>query len=143
MHILAQQSFLTIAMLLVGLVILIMFVTIMFQLVVLYIRACISGACVSFKDLVGMKLRKLDALTIVNSRIQALHAGLPVTTPQMESHMLAGGDVDRVIRAMIAANKANIDLSWKTATAIDLAGRDILEAVLTSVNPKGIDVPSP
>jgi uncharacterized protein YqfA (UPF0365 family) len=61
----------------------------------------------------------------------------------MESHMLAGGDVDRVIRAMIAANKANIDLSWKTATAIDLAGRDILEAVQTSVNPKVIDVPNP
>src|SRR4051812_321068 len=61
----------------------------------------------------------------------------------MESHLLAGGDVDRVIRAMIAANKANIDLSWKTATAIDLAGRDILEAVQTSVNPKVIDVPNP
>jgi uncharacterized protein YqfA (UPF0365 family) len=72
-----------------------------------------------------------------------MRAGLPVMTPEMESHVLAGGDVDRVIRAMIAANKANIDLSWKTATAIDLAGRDILEAVQTSVNPKVIDVPNP
>src|SRR5437870_13099434 len=60
----------------------------------------------------------------------------------METHMLAGGDVNRVIRAMIAANKANIDLTWKTATAIDLAGRDILDAVQTSVNPKVIDVPN-
>jgi uncharacterized protein YqfA (UPF0365 family) len=60
----------------------------------------------------------------------------------MESHVLAGGDVQRVIAAMIAANKANIDLSWKTATAIDLAGRDILDAVQTSVNPKVIDVPN-
>src|SRR5687767_9956325 len=61
----------------------------------------------------------------------------------MESHYLAGGDVMRVINAMIAASKANIDLSWKTATAIDLAGRDILDAVQTSVNPKVIDVPNP
>jgi uncharacterized protein YqfA (UPF0365 family) len=61
----------------------------------------------------------------------------------MESHLLAGGDVQRVIAAMIAANKANIDLPWKTATAIDLAGRDILDAVQTSVNPKVIDVPNP
>ena len=61
----------------------------------------------------------------------------------METHMLAGGDVQRVINAMIAANKANIDLTWKTATAIDLAGRDILDAVQTSVNPKVIDVPNP
>ena len=143
MHILAQQNFLTIAALLVGLLILIIFVMIMFQLVVLYIRASISGARVSFKDLVGMKLRRVDALTIVNSRIQAVCAGLPVTTPQMESHMRAGGDVDRVIRAMIVAKKTNIDLSWKTATAVDLAGRDILKAMQTSANPKGIDVPSP
>src|SRR5436190_11967173 len=142
MHILAEQNFLTIAALLVGVLILIIFVAIMFQFVGLYVRAFFSGAHVGFKDLVGMRLRKVDALTIVNSRIQAMRAGLPVMTPEMESHVLAGGDVDRVIRAMIAANKANIDLSWKTATAIDLAGRDILDAVQTSVNPKVIDVPS-
>src|SRR3954468_11137921 len=142
MNILAEQSFFNIAALLIGLLVVIIFVAIMFQFVGLYVRAFFSGAHVSFKDLVGMKLRKVDALTIVNSRIQAMRAGLPVMTPEMESHMLAGGDVDRVIRAMIAANKANIDLSWKTATAIDLAGRDILEAVQTSVNPKVIDVPN-
>src|SRR5213075_352608 len=66
-----------------------------------------------------------------------------IRSDEMESHVLAGGDVERVINAMIAANKANIDLSWKTATAIDLAGRDILDAGQTSVNPKVIDVPNP
>jgi uncharacterized protein YqfA (UPF0365 family) len=94
-------------------------------------------------DLIGMKLRKVPAVIIVNARIQASRAGLDVSQREMESHLLAGGDVQRVISSMIAANKANIDLSWKTATAIDLAGRDILEAVQTSVNPKVIDVPNP
>jgi len=116
---------------------------VLFQFVGLYVRAYVSGAKVSLFDLVGMKLRKVPAVAIVNSRIQASRAGINVTTPEMESHVLAGGDVQRVINAMIAANKANIDLPWKTATAIDLAGRDILDAVQTSVNPKVIDVPSP
>ena len=93
-------------------------------------------------ELVGMKLRKVNAMMIVNSRIQATRAGLAITQAEMESHMLAGGDVPRVITAMIAASKANIELPFKTATAIDLAGRDILEAIQTSVNPKVIDVPS-
>jgi len=115
---------------------------VMFQFVGLYIRAFFSGAHVSFRELVGMRLRKVDATTIVISRISAMRAGLAVSQAEMESHVLAGGDVDRVIRAMIAATKANIDLSWKTATAIDLAGRDILDAVQTSVNPKVIDVPN-
>jgi uncharacterized protein YqfA (UPF0365 family) len=112
------------------------------QFIGLYVRATVSGARVGFTDLLGMRLRKVNALAIVNARIQASRAGLNITTPEMESHVLAGGDVQRVIAAMIAANKANIDLSWKTATAIDLAGRDILDAVQTSVNPKVIDVPS-
>ena len=116
---------------------------VLFQFVGLYVRAYVSGAKVSLFDLVGMKLRKVPAVAIVNSRIQASRAGINVTTPEMESHVLAGGDVQRVINAMIAANKANIDLPWKTATAIDLAGRDILDAVQTSVNPKVIDVPNP
>ena len=108
----------------------------------LYVRAYVSGAKVGIFDLIGMRLRKVNATAIVNSRIQASRAGIPVSTPEMESHYLAGGDVQRVINAMIAANKANIDLPWKIATAIDLAGRDILDAVQTSVNPKVIDVPS-
>ena len=122
-------------------VLLVIFV-VLYQFIGLYVRATVSGAKVGFVDLLGMRLRKVNALAIVNARIQASRAGLNITTPEMESHVLAGGDVQRVIAAMIAANKANIDLSWKTATAIDLAGRDILDAVQTSVNPKVIDVPS-
>ena len=125
---------------LIGLLIVIVFVL---QFSGLYIRALVSGAHVGFRDLVGMKVRKVPAVAIVNSRIQAARAGIGVKTSEMESHVLAGGDVRRVINAMIAANKANIDLPWQTATAIDLAGRDILGAVQTSVNPKVIDVPNP
>jgi uncharacterized protein YqfA (UPF0365 family) len=143
MNILAETEFWHIAGLLIGLLVLIIFMAVMFQFFGLYIRAFFSGAHVSFRELIGMRLRKVDANTIVISRISAMRAGLAVSQAEMESHMLAGGDVDRVIRAMIAANKANIDLSWKTATAIDLAGRDILDAVQTSVNPKVIDVPNP
>jgi uncharacterized protein YqfA (UPF0365 family) len=102
----------------------------------------VSGAQVRLIDLIGMQLRKVNSTLIVNSRIQATRAGLIVSQPEMETHVLAGGDLLRVINAMIAANKANIELTWQNATAIDLAGRDILDAVQTSVNPKVIDVPS-
>src|SRR4051794_29108792 len=125
------------------LIVLLVLLAIMGQFIGLYVRATVSGAHVGFMDLLGMRLRKVNAMAIVNSRIQASRAGLRVTNPEMESHVLAGGNVQRVISAMIAANKANIDLTWQTATAIDLAGRDILDAVQTSVNPKVIDVPNP
>ena len=116
---------------------------IMFQFIGLYVRALVSGAHVTFMDLIGMRIRNVNPTIIVNSRIQAMRAGLRASSGEMESHVLAGGNVMRVINAMIAANKANIDLPWNIATAIDLAGRDILEAVQTSVNPKVIDVPNP
>ena len=124
------------------LIVLLVLVLVMAQFIGLYIRAMVSGATVGFIELFGMRLRKVNAMAIVNARIQASRAGINVTTREMESHVLAGGDVQRVISAMIAAHKANIDLGWKTATAIDLAGRDILDAVQTSVNPKVIDVPN-
>jgi len=79
----------------------------------------------------------------VLSKITAVQAGLTLTTRDLESHYLAGGRVPNVVRALIAANRANIDLTLETATAIDLAGRDILDAVQTSVNPKVIDCPDP
>ena len=79
----------------------------------LYVRDYFSGAKVSFFELLGMRMRKVNAPTIVNGRIQATRAGLQVTQPEMESHLLAGGDVQRVINAMIAASKANIDLPWR------------------------------
>src|SRR3954471_11607306 len=122
--------------------ILLVLLLVMFNFIGLYVRAMVSGAHVTFADLVGMRIRNVNPLIIVNSRIQAMRAGLQVSSREMESHVLAGGNVMRVINAMIAANKANIDLPWNVATAIDLAGRDILEAVQTSVNPKVIDVPS-
>jgi uncharacterized protein YqfA (UPF0365 family) len=109
----------------------------------LWLQAKLSRADVKFSELIGMWLRKVDIRTIVLSKITAIQAGLTLTTRDLESHFLAGGRVPNVVRALIAANRANIDLSLQTATAIDLAGRDILEAVQTSVNPKVIDCPDP
>jgi len=109
----------------------------------LWLQAKLSHADVKFSELIGMWLRKVDTRTIVLSKITAIQAGLTLTTRDLESHYLAGGRVPNVVRALIAANRANIELTLKTATAIDLAGRDILEAVQTSVNPKVIDCPEP
>jgi uncharacterized protein YqfA (UPF0365 family) len=109
----------------------------------LWLQAKLSRADVKFSELIGMWLRRVDTRTIVLSKITAIQAGLTLTTTDLESHYLAGGRVPNVVRALVAANRANIDLSLKTATAIDLAGRDILEAVQTSVNPKVIDCPDP
>jgi uncharacterized protein YqfA (UPF0365 family) len=109
----------------------------------LWLQAKLSRADVKFSELIGMWLRKVDTRTIVLSKITAVQAGLILTTRDLESHYLAGGRVPNVVRALIAANRANIDLTLKIATAIDLAGRDILEAVQTSVNPKVIDCPDP
>ncbi len=125
-----------------GLALLIM-VFVLGQFFNLWIQALLSNARVSIFELIGMKLRKVDARQIVYSRIRAKKAGLDIPTGQLESHYLAGGRVPHVISALIAARGAKINLEWSTATAIDLAGRDILEAVQTSVNPKVIDCPGP
>jgi len=109
----------------------------------LWLQAWLSKADVKFSELIGMWLRKVDYRSIVLSKITAVQAGLTLSTRELESHYLAGGRVPNVVRALIAANRANIDLSFRVATAIDLAGRDILEAVQTSVNPKVIDCPDP
>ena len=109
----------------------------------LWLQAKLSRADVKFSELIGMWLRKVDTRIIVISKITAVQAGLELTTRDLESHYLAGGRVPNVVRALIAANRANIELTLKTATAIDLAGRDILDAVQTSVNPKVIDCPDP
>lgn len=107
----------------------------------LWFQAFLSGASVSFIDLIGMKFRKVDPRIIVLNRIQAVKAGLNVTTKELETHLLAGGRVPLVIRALIAADRAKIELGFNTACAIDLAGRDIFDAVQTSVKPKVIDCP--
>lgn len=111
----------------------------------LYIQCWMTGASISITNLVFMSLRKVNPAVIVRAKIIAVQAGLQdvyqITTRDLESHYLAGGNVPNVIRALVAAKKANIDLDWQTAQAIDLAGRDILEAVRTSVYPKVIDCP--
>jgi uncharacterized protein YqfA (UPF0365 family) len=109
----------------------------------LWLQARLSGAPVWFLELIGMRFRKVNVRNIVLARIRAVKAGLDVSTNQLETHYLAGGNVPRTVNALIAANRARIELPWDTACAIDLAGRDILEAVQTSVNPKVIDCPNP
>lgn len=109
----------------------------------LYIQALASGANVALLQLIGMTFRRVNARVIVDARIMAKKAGLDYDTQQLEAHYLARGNVPNVIRALIAADKAKIDLGFDRACAIDLAGRDVLEAVRTSVNPKVIDCPDP
>ncbi len=109
----------------------------------LWLRAVLSGAHISFINLVGMSLRKVSPAVIVEAKIMATKAGLYVDTDRIEAHYLARGNVLRVVTALIAASKADIKLPFERATAIDLAGRNILEAVQTSVLPKVIDCPDP
>ncbi|HCV25390.1 MAG: hypothetical protein CME13_13655 [Gemmatimonadetes bacterium] len=108
----------------------------------LWVTAYFSGVKVSiFRDLVGMRLRKVPPGAIVRPKISAEKAGIEVPLARMEAHFLAGGHVELVILALISADKANIELTFERAAAIDLAGRDVLEAVKVSVNPKVINTP--
>ncbi|WP_109997713.1 flotillin-like protein FloA [Candidatus Cardinium hertigii] len=108
----------------------------------LWVTARFSGVEVGLFELVSMRIRKVPPRIIVEGLIIATKAGLRLTTTEIETHYLAGGHVPSVIKALISADKANISLSFKEATAIDLAGRDVFEAVQISVNPKVIDTPS-
>ena len=107
----------------------------------LYIAARLSGASVGIGELIAMRLRRVPPSQIVVPRISAVKAGLDIPVDQLESHFLAGGNVERVIVALISAQKAGIGLNFERATAIDLAGRDVLEAVRMCVNPKDIQTP--
>lgn len=118
------------------------FVFLYFVPVNLWITAIFSGVRVSLLALVLMRIRKVPPRIIVDSLITSTKAGLNLTTNDLETHYLAGGHVPSVIKALISADKANIDLSFKQAAAIDLAGRDVFEAVQTSVNPQVINTPS-
>ena len=104
--------------------------------------ALFSGVRVGLFELVFMRIQKVPLRVIVNLLIAATKAGLKVTTSEIETHYLAGGHVPSMIRALISADKAYISLTFKQATAIDLAGRDVFEAVQISVNPKVINTPS-
>lgn len=108
----------------------------------LWVTAIFSGVRLKlFRDLVGMRLRRVPPDRIVKPLITAHKAGIPAETPKLEAHFLAGGNVQQVINALISADKADIDLPFERATAIDLAGRDVFEAVQVSVNPKVIETP--
>ena len=108
----------------------------------LWLRGFVTRAKIGPFNLVFMSLRKVNPQVIVDAKIMAVQAGLTdVSTQGLEAHFLAGGNVRRVIQSLIAAHRARIDLNWDTAAAIDLAGRNVLEAVQTSVNPKVIDCP--
>ena len=130
--------------LVVGLVLIAIFLGIFFYYVpfLLWLSAKVSGVRISLMQLFLMRIRKVPPSIIVNALIEAHKAGLSnITRDELEAHYLAGGHVVRVVHALVSAAKANIDLSFKTATGIDLAGRDVFEAVQMSVNPKVIDTP--
>lgn len=132
-----------------GLSILIIVVAVIVLMMILYfvpiglfITAYFSGVKLRiFKDLIGMRLRKVSPQVIVRNLIAATKAGIELNTPLLEAHYLAGGNVTKVVNALISANKANLDLEFSKAAAIDLAGRDVLDAVKMSVNPKVIETP--
>lgn len=107
----------------------------------LWLSAKFANVHVSLIQLVFMRFRRVPPSTIVNALVTATKAGIDVQRDMLEAHYLAGGNVPKVIRALISADKANIELNFKAATAIDLAGRDVFEAVQLSVNPKVIESP--
>jgi uncharacterized protein YqfA (UPF0365 family) len=108
----------------------------------LWLKAFLTGCYTGITEIVGMRLRGVSPAVIVEARIMAHKAGIPTENNSLESHYLARGNVPKVVQAIIAANKARIDLPFDRACAIDLAGRDILDAVRTSVNPRVIDCPT-
>lgn len=121
--------------------IILFFIFLYFVPINLWITALFSGVRVGLFELVFMRIRKVPPRVIVESLITATKAGLKLTSTELETHYLAGGNVPNVIRALISAEKANIHLDFKQATAIDLAGRDVFQAVQISVNPKVITTP--
>lgn len=131
------------AFLLIAVVIAVILLAVLFTFVpvMLWISALAAGVKVSIFTLIGMRLRRVIPSRVINPLIKAHKAGITVTNNQLESHYLAGGNVDRVVNALIAAHRANIELTFERCAAIDLAGRDVLEAVQMSVNPKVIETP--
>ncbi len=124
-------------------IIVLIFMALAISVIDLWVRALFAEAPVRIRDLIGMKLRRVPPHQVVLTYISAVKAGLESSTGMLEAHYLAGGSMQNVIRAMIAADKANIELKFQQAAAIDLAGRNIVDAVQTSVNPKVIDCPDP
>ncbi|MDG2455233.1 MAG: flotillin-like protein FloA [Bacteroidia bacterium] len=121
--------------------IVLLFVFLYFVPVGLWVTAQVSGARVGIVQLIIMRIRKVPPSLIVNALINANKAGLPVTANDLETHFMAGGNVNNVVKALISADKANIPLDFNMAAAIDLAGRDVADAVQLSVNPRVINTP--
>ena len=122
----------------------IIFISVFFHYVpfILWLSAKVSGVNISLIQLFLMRIRNVPPSVIVQAMIEAHKAGLSsITRDELEAHYLAGGHVEKVVHALVSASKANIELSFQMATAIDLAGRDVFEAVQMSVNPKVIDTP--
>ncbi len=138
-----ESLFTTLGLLVIALIVLFFVLMLYFVPVGLWVTAYFSGVRLKlFRDLVGMRLRKVPPVRIVKPLITAHKAGIYVDTPQLEAHYLAQGNVQKVVNALISADKASIDLTFERATAIDLAGRDVFEAVQVSVNPKVIETPA-
>lgn len=124
-------------------IIAIIVISIVGKFISLWFQAFVSGTPIPIFNIIGMAMRKIPPRIIVNARINLFKAGLKdISVSDLETHYLAGGHYPNIVNAMIAADKANIPLDWKRATAIDLAGRDLVKAVQTSVNPNVIDCPS-
>lgn len=132
-----------VAGLVVGIILIVLALVLFFVMVPISIwfRALVSGAPISMGKLVGMRLRKIKIGMIVEAYITGKKAGLDININELETHYMAKGDVLKVVNALISAHSANIELTTKTAMAIDLAGRDVLNAVKVSVNPKVIETP--
>ncbi len=138
-----EGLFTTIGLLIIALIVLFIVFLLYFVPIGLWVTSYFSGVKLKlFRDLVGMRLRKVPPHSIVRPLITAHKAGIYVDTPQLEAHYLAQGNVQKVVNALISADKASIDLTFERATAIDLAGRDVFEAVQVSVNPKVIETPA-
>ncbi len=127
----------------IGIILLAIIFIVFLSFIRLWIQCFLTGAKIGIWDLVGMKLRNVDYGMVVRQKIALVQAGTKVANQDLEAHFLARGNVPKTATAVIAAHKAGIDLPWRVAAAIDLAGRDILDAVKTSVNPKVIDCPDP
>ena len=117
------------------------FLFVILQYGMLWLQALTSGAHVSILNLIAMRIRKVPPKLITEAKIMAKKAGIDISTDELESHYLAGGNVLRVVKSLIAADKARIALDFNRSAAIDLAGRNVLEAVQMSVNPKVIETP--
>jgi uncharacterized protein YqfA (UPF0365 family) len=128
--------------LIIGVIVLFLWLFFTFIPITLWISAVIAKAKIGIPTLVSMRLRRIPPGRIVNPQIKAVKAGLHISTNKLEAHYLVGGNIDRVVNALIAAQRANLTLDFEQAAAIDLAGRDVFEAVQICVNPKVIETPA-